>query len=192
MERPVEPGPDDVLATVGGSWAIALLFGVITLLFGIAAMFFTEESLKIIAFLFGLNLVVVGVFRFVAAFAPRESAGERALTLFVGILAICLGVLMMRNTIATVKLFAVLLGLFWLIFGIVEFFQAVAHKGTPSRGWRIFMGALSAIAGIVVVSYPGISIGVLTIVIGIWLMILGILEIVAAFQMKKAEDALGA
>jgi uncharacterized membrane protein HdeD (DUF308 family) len=137
--------------------------------------------------LFGLNLVVVGVFRFVATFAPRESAGERALTLFVGILAICLGILMMRNTIATVKLFAVLLGLFWLIYGIVGFFQAVAHKDTPSRGWRAFMGTVSAIAGIVVVSYPGISIGTLTIVIGIWLMILGLMEIFAAFQLKKAE-----
>lgn len=181
--------PEDVLASVGGSWGLVLFFGVVTLLFGVAAMFFTEESLKFIAFLFGLYLVVVGVFRFVAAFAPGESGGERVLSLLVGLLALFLGILAMRNTIGTVKFFGLLLGLFWLIYGIVEFFQAVAHRGMPSRGWRIFMGIVSAIAGIVVIAYPGISIGTLTVLLGIWLMILGVMEIFAAFSLKRHGPA---
>ena len=181
--------PEEMLAAAAISWGAVLLFGVLTLLFGIAAMFFTEESLKFIAFVFGLYLLVVGVFKFLAAFAPHESGGERALTLLVGLLALCLGILAMRNTVETVKLFGVLLGLFWLVDGVVMFFQAVAHRGTASRGWKIFLGLITTLAGIVLVAYPGISLGTLTIFVGIWLMILGVIEIVVAFQLKKLAPA---
>jgi uncharacterized membrane protein HdeD (DUF308 family) len=48
------------------------------------------------------------------------------------------------------------------------------------------MGVLSILAGIVVLSYPGISLVTLAWVLGIWLIIYGVMEIALAFRVRSA------
>jgi len=57
---------------------------------------------------------------------------------------------------------------------------------TPGRGWRIFFGIIRIIAGIVVLAYPFDSIVTLALVAGIWLIVLGVFEIISAFGIRKA------
>ena len=70
--------------------------------------------------------------------------------------------------------------------------EGIAAKGVPGRGWEIFMGILGILAGLVVLMYPGPSLIVLATVSGIWLIILGIFEIVGAFRLRNAAQALTA
>jgi uncharacterized membrane protein HdeD (DUF308 family) len=51
------------------------------------------------------------------------------------------------------------------------------------------MGLLSIVAGIVVLVYPAISLATLAIVLGFWLLVFGIMEIVAAFRLRSAGQA---
>jgi uncharacterized membrane protein HdeD (DUF308 family) len=53
------------------------------------------------------------------------------------------------------------------------------------RGWTVVLGLLSIAAGIVVLVWPGISLVTLAVVLGIWLVILGVMEIVLAFQLRS-------
>jgi uncharacterized membrane protein HdeD (DUF308 family) len=46
------------------------------------------------------------------------------------------------------------------------------------------MGLLSVLAGIVVLSYPGLTLLGLATVLGIWLAIFGVMEITAAFRIR--------
>jgi hypothetical protein len=41
----------------------------------------------------------------------------------------------------------------WIVNGAVEVFAALSHRGMQGRGWTIFMGLLSVLAGIVVLVY---------------------------------------
>jgi uncharacterized membrane protein HdeD (DUF308 family) len=59
------------------------------------------------------------------------------------------------------------------------------------RGWAIFMGLLSIVAGVVVLVYPGISLATLAVVLGFWLIVLGVMEIVAAFRVRSVGQAAG-
>jgi uncharacterized membrane protein HdeD (DUF308 family) len=48
------------------------------------------------------------------------------------------------------------------------------------------MGVLSILAGIVVLAYPGISLVTLALVLGVWLIIYGVMEIALAFRVRSA------
>ena len=49
-----------------------------------------------------------------------------------------------------------------------------------------FTGALSLVAGIIVIVWPGPSLVTLALVLGVWLIIYGVMEIALAFQVRSA------
>lgn len=75
MTGPVRPDAADMLARVGRHWGWALAFGIITVLAGIAVLAWPGPTLVVIAIWFGIELVVLGIFRFVAAFGHDVSCG---------------------------------------------------------------------------------------------------------------------
>ncbi len=62
--------------------------------------------------------------------------------------------------------------------------SAIGDPRFPGRGWAICFGLLSLIAGFVVLAYPFDSIVTLALVVGVWLIILGIGEIVSGIGMR--------
>ena len=58
------------------------------------------------------------------------------------------------------------------------------------RGWNIFGGIVMLIGGIVVLTWPGMSLVTLAWVCGIWLIVIGIFEIVAAFRIRSMAKKL--
>ena len=65
----------DVLASIGRHWGWIMAFGVLTLLAGVAVLAWPGRTLVVIAVLFGVQLIVTGIFRFVAAFAADDLTG---------------------------------------------------------------------------------------------------------------------
>lgn len=184
MSEPVQQGAD-VLAQLGRHWGWVLGFGIITLLAGIAVLVWPGATLLVIAVLFGVQLIVAGIFRFVAAFATEDaSGGTRILLALLGVISIIIGLWAVRHVLLTLVALVVLLGIFWVVNGAIELFTALSHQGMPGRGWTAAMGALSVVAGIIVLIYPGETLLVLSIVLGIWLLVYGVMEIVAAFRLR--------
>jgi uncharacterized membrane protein HdeD (DUF308 family) len=69
----------------------------------------------------------------------------------------------------------------------VELFTALSHREMTNRGWAAVIGVLSVLAGIVVLAFPGISLVALAIVVSVWLVVLGVMEIILALQIRTAE-----
>jgi uncharacterized membrane protein HdeD (DUF308 family) len=190
MDRELRTDAADVLAGIGRHWGWVLTFGIITLLAGLLTVVWPDRTIVVIAVLFGIQLIVAGIFRFVAALAAdEESGGTRVLLALLGVLSLIVGLYAVRHLQVTVAALALLLGIFWIVNGAVETFAALSHRGMPSRGWTIFMGLLSIVAGIVVLVYPGISLLTLALVLGFWLLLYGIMEIVAAFRLRQVGQA---
>src|SRR5262249_5969856 len=135
-----------------------LSFGIISILAGLAAIFWPGSALLAVAIIFGAYLVVGGIFRFVAAFAvPGESGWERALMAFLALISLVVGLYLLRHPAYTVLIVALVLGIYWIIQGVLQLFAAIGHAEMASRGWRIAGGLLSIVAGAIVFFYPGIS-----------------------------------
>jgi uncharacterized membrane protein HdeD (DUF308 family) len=182
----------DMLAGIGRHWGWVLFFGIVTVLAGLFALVWPGRTLQVIAVLFGIQLVVAGIFRFVAALAVDEaSGGTRVLLALLGVLSFIVGLYALRNVLVTIAALALLLGIFWIVNGAIETFTALSDRGMQGRGWTIFMGLLSIVAGVVVLVYPGISLTTLAIVLGFWLIVLGAMEIVAAFRIRSVGQAAG-
>jgi uncharacterized membrane protein HdeD (DUF308 family) len=151
-------------------------------------MVWPDETLRLLTVLFGLELILVGIFRLIRAFSSGEQ--HRVWSVILGILAIFLGVLVLRNIWTTVAVLAVVLGVYWIIAGIIDFVVAVGDSTYPSRGYTIFMGIVQVIAGIVVVSWPTESLTALTWLLGIWFVVLGVLGIIMAFVVRRESKDL--
>jgi uncharacterized membrane protein HdeD (DUF308 family) len=176
-----------LITSIGRHWIWVLAFGILTLVAGVAAVAWPGPTVIAIAVLFGIQLVIVGIFQFVSAFAGGDqSGGVRVLSAVLGLFALIIGLYAIRHVLVSVVALALLLGIFWIVNGFTEIFNALAHRDIPHRGWTGFMGVLSILAGIVVLAYPGISLVTLALVLGVWLIIYGVMEIALAFRVRSA------
>jgi uncharacterized membrane protein HdeD (DUF308 family) len=186
MEEDMKGDPADMLARVGRHWGWILGFGIVTLLTGIAALAWPGRTLIVVAVLFGIQLIVMGIFRFASAFASDDlTGGTRVLLAVLGVLSLIIGLYAVRHILVTLLALALLLGIFWVVSGIVELFTALSHRQMRGRGWNAVMGILSVLSGIVVLAYPGISLLVLALVLSIWLLVFGAMQITLAFRIRS-------
>jgi uncharacterized membrane protein HdeD (DUF308 family) len=113
------------------------------------------------------------------------TGGTRFLFAFLGLLSVLVGVIFLRHTFETIGTLGFLIGIFWVIGGLVEFFSAYSDKGSPGRLWRLVIATLGFAAGIVTLVYPHLTVDILAIIVGIWLILFGLLQILLSFQVKK-------
>jgi uncharacterized membrane protein HdeD (DUF308 family) len=175
-----------MVARVGRHWGWVLGFGIVTFVLGILALAWPGRTLIVVAVVFGAQLVVMGIFRFVSAFASADlTGGTRVLLALLGVLSLIIGLYAVRHILVTLLALALLLGIFWVVNGAVELFSALSHREMQGRGWTAFMGILSVVSGVIVLAYPGISLLVLAVVLSIWLLVYGVMLILLAFQVRS-------
>jgi uncharacterized membrane protein HdeD (DUF308 family) len=181
-------GPYSGVWRFGGSWQTALTVGLITMVLGVIIVAWPKETVGVLAVLFGIQLLLFGVFNIVRSVAADEaSGGMRVLFAVLGVLSIAVGALALRHLFQTVEVIAVLFGLTWLIGGIIEFVGLVSGPARPGRGWAILLAILTVIAGIIVLSYPAPSVVTLVILFGVWLILWGLLTACLAVAARSVE-----
>ena len=62
----------DRIAAIGRHWIWLLTFGILTVIAGVAAVAWPGPTVIAIAILFGIQLIVVGLFQFVGAFTGSD------------------------------------------------------------------------------------------------------------------------
>ncbi|MEW1638208.1 DUF308 domain-containing protein [Streptomyces sp. NPDC093801] len=183
--------PEDTLKVLGGSWHWALGLALVTLIPGILILVWPHETLHILAVIIGLQFLVAGGFRFVTAFSHgRESGGSRLAGVLIALLLLLAGVLVLRHPTQTIALLSLVVGISWLLTGVLAAYVAIADRTLPHRGLRFGLGALGAVAGIVVLCFPVDSAVALTRLLGLWLVLLGAFELVMAFALRSTTRKL--
>ncbi|MFE9765280.1 HdeD family acid-resistance protein [Streptomyces sp. NPDC005808] len=182
--RPVSD-PSDVLAQLGRSWTWILGSAVATVVPGVLALVWPDETLHVLAVLIGLYLLATGVFRFVAVFG-REEHGERLPGLLLAVLYVLAGVLCLRNPLQTIASLSLIVGVVWLVSGILTLYTAIAAKDLPHRGVVLGAAVLGIVAGIVVLALPAESARALARLLGLWLVLLGLAEAAVALAWRAA------
>jgi uncharacterized membrane protein HdeD (DUF308 family) len=173
-----------VRATLGISGAIALIIGVFI-------TFWPKNAADVLTVLLAIYFLIAGLaYVGLGIFSKGISGGARALDLILGVLFVIASVVAFANIQAAASLLAAVLGIVVGIVWIIEGIVALVQSGdAPSRGWAIFFGILSLIAGIVLLFSPIWGFVVLMVITGISLIILGIVQIVRAFTFGKGAAA---
>jgi uncharacterized membrane protein HdeD (DUF308 family) len=182
----IDSEDQDVIEAIGRSWGWVLFFGIATLVLGILVVIQPKATIYGFALLLGIWLFVSGLFRIIVAIADRhDTGGTRWLVAILGILSVIIGIFFLRHTYETVASLTFLLGLFWVIGGIIEFVSSYGRKGLPGRGFGMVMGLLAVAAGIVTLVWPSITLHVLVYIMGFWLIVYGLLQIVTSLTIRK-------
>jgi uncharacterized membrane protein HdeD (DUF308 family) len=176
----------DAVVAVARHWGWLLTFGVLSILLGIALLVWPGRTLLVLAIFLGAYLLVSGIFQIVAAFSESgASTGFRWLIGISGFFGIVLGLFAFRSWAHAVIVLVLLIGFGFLFRGMAQLIEGIADKGLPGRGWQIFSGIVGILAGLVVLMYPGPSLTVLAVLSGIWLIVLGVIEVVGAFRLRS-------
>ncbi|MEV0174981.1 HdeD family acid-resistance protein [Streptomyces sp. NPDC050803] len=182
--EPEPPFEGPLHALSQAAWQVVLVTGIASLILGVLVLIWPGSTLRATGVLFGLYLLISGVFQLVSAFGTHKTTSLRVLGFISGALSILLGLFCFRGPMQSLLLLALWIGIGWLIRGITQTVAAISDPAMPARGWQIFLGIITFIAGIVLIDSPFESVFVLTVVGGIWLIVVGIIEIVTAVRIR--------
>jgi len=173
-------------------WKSALLSGLLAVVLGVLILIWPGKSIIVAAVFLGIYLVVSGVAQVIFAFSLPVSAASRILLFVSGAASLVLAVLAFRHFGEgyAILLLAIWIGVGFVFRGFATTVAAVSDPQLPRRRWSIFFGVSPILAGIIVLAYPFDSLVTLTLVIGIWLIILGLMEVISSFGIRSDEKKL--
>ncbi len=189
MTDPTIPDDDAVTAdtlVVPGKlfWQVPLLLGVLHLLMGVALLVWPSATVTVVAVLLGLELVFGGVLRLVQALASNGEA--RVVRAVVGLLGVLAGLLVVSDPLRSVGAIVLVVGGFWVLWGLAEVFVAMTPSARDHRGPLAVEGLVALIGGGVLLAWPGPTVRVLTVFVGLLLLVAGALATWAGWRLRGA------
>lgn len=166
------------------AWLYVLGLGIAAIATGAIVLAWPGQTLLVLGVFFGIYLLLSGVVEIVLAFAPHLRGWTRFVNVITGILSIVLGVICLRDQLESVLLLAVWIGAGWIITGIGRVVAGFATRA-PGSGWSVLLGTILTLGGVVLIVYPADSIATLALVSGIWLIAIGIAQVIDAIQLKR-------
>jgi uncharacterized membrane protein HdeD (DUF308 family) len=188
------PGTPPIPSLLPHLWKSTLVSGILSLILGVLVLAWPGISILVAAIWFGIYLLITGIAEVVFAFSLHVTAGSRILLFISGAASLILAVLAFRHfgtdPRTAILLLAIWIGVGFIFRGVATTVSAISDPTLPGRGWSIFVGVISLLAGIVVIAYPFDSIITLAIVVGVWFVVIGVFEIVSSFGIRKASKTL--
>jgi uncharacterized membrane protein HdeD (DUF308 family) len=176
--------PSAPALVTAATWQATLVLGALTLILGIIITAHPTGSLNFVAILLGILMILSGIFHLIRVFEPGEL--HRVWAGIAGLLFIVIGVILIRHLDLTRAVIGLIIGITWIVQGLTALLAGLAGGAREGRGWWIAFGVISLIAGIVVASTPESSLKALAILLGIWFIIMGILEVIAGLLLRRA------
>ena len=181
------PAPPNLLQHL---WKSTLLSGIAAIIVGVLAWTWPTLTIVVTAIFFGAYLLVTGITQVVFAFSLHVSAGGRVLLFISGAAALILALLCFRSLQQSILLLSIWIGIGFIFRGVATAVSAISDTTLPGRIWEVVIGVLSLVAGIFMLSWPLESLETLTRVVGIWLIVIGLAEVLSSFGIRKASKRL--
>jgi len=164
-------------------WLVFAL-GATSVLFGVAVLAWPDATTRVLAVLLGVWLMILGAARTVAAFTPHRGLGRQVLSGIVGVILLIAGIACLRDLAKGMTVLAFVVALTWISSGIAELVIA-AHSTGATRWWMAAIGLICIVVGLVFVFVPELSLTVLSVMIGLTGLVIGVSELIFAFQIRR-------
>ena len=172
-----------VRITLGVGGLVALVIGLLILFNPVGS---GVVAMQIVTVIFAIYFVIAGLVYIGSMVFSRDMSGWRRVGYaLLGLLYLIAGIVAFGN----INAFAAVLATFLAIFiGVVWVFEGVLAfttvKQSPAKALTVIYGIVSIIAGIVLIFSPIFGAVTLWIILGISLIVMGLVQIIRAFQMK--------
>jgi uncharacterized membrane protein HdeD (DUF308 family) len=167
------------------NWWVVALRGIVAIIFGLLALIWPGLTLFVLIALFGAYALVDGIFAVIAGIASYGRNERWWAVLLEGIAGIVLGLLTFFYPGTTALVLVFFIAAWALITGVFEIAAAIRLRKEIEGEWMMVLsGLLSIIFGLFLVVAPGAGALGLTLVIGAYAIVFGILLIILAFRLR--------
>lgn len=173
-----------------GSRITAYSIGFISLVAGLVLLFRPDRELQIIAIILGFLFVVSGFGQAAEAVTTHRRGTYWGLLLIRGLVNFGFGLALIFWTGATVTVIVWLVGLDFVITGILAIVVSFMIGKEGGRGALLVEGIVTVGIGVVIMAWPEATKNVLGVVIGIGLTLLGLLFLFSGYQLSKVKATL--
>lgn len=101
--------------------------------------------------------------------------------LLAGVIMLLLGIFVWMNPFGTMLALAFYIGLAFVLTGVFYIMASMSIKS----GWYLLVGLLDLLLGFILMSNLGITAATLPIVVALWCLTVGVVQIVGAFEIKQ-------
>jgi uncharacterized membrane protein HdeD (DUF308 family) len=174
------------MSNLKNNWKTLALNGVIALLYGFLALFVPEATVVAIAMYFGIVILLIGVIMLIEAIGNIRKNVPWLSAMIWAVITLIVGGMITFNTEETLSLFVIIIGSWAIIVAILQLYMVTQVDLSKNRkNSMIFNGILMLLFGIILFFNPFQSAAFLVVLSGIIAVVMGILLIVLAFNLKS-------
>jgi len=175
---------DALAAMMQRMWGWYLAGGILSVLFGFFILSYKHATVYAVAYFAGAFFLAAGLFQIVGSFgAARVRWGYLAM----GIISIGAGVVCFVWPKITLFVIAIIIAWVLLFWGVTDIVSSLSNRQVPYWWLYLIRGIVSILLGIWALRHPGNALVVLVVVIGLWCIVYGTIEIIGAIMARHAE-----
>ena len=178
---------DQIQQTIGRSWWLILLFGIVSTLFGVMALVNPMAAGASLTWAIGILAVAEGVVGLIGAF-NRNSGVSRGWMVFYALISLVFGAMAIANPVSMAASIVMVAGAWFLVSGVMRVVFAIRVRKEIDNEWMLILsGALSVIFGVVLLLGDPLA----NIVTLLWLFAVlaigfGVMTVILAFRLRNA------
>jgi uncharacterized membrane protein HdeD (DUF308 family) len=170
------------------NWWLVVVRGVLAILFGLIALFWPGLTFFLLILMFGVYAIVDGLFAIYSGVVRSRFSSRWWVFLLEGIISLAAGLIALARPgwagVALVLVIAV-----WAVLtGILEIAAAIRLRREITNEWLLgFGGFVSVLLGILLFFQPLTGGLVVTLMIGVYALIFGVLLVFLGFRLRKLD-----
>ncbi|MEV0270458.1 DUF308 domain-containing protein [Hamadaea sp. NPDC050747] len=173
------------LTQVGG-WRSATPAGAITsIVLGLVLLVWPGQTLEVFGWLLAIALFLIGLARILSGITGHRAGQARVWRIVTGLIYLVAGVVVAANLPGSIRTIVVLVGIGWIVAGIVEI--VAAFQNPPGeRSVAVVIGLMNAVFGLILLIFPEPSLVFLVWIAAIWLILTGVLQLAFAWWVARS------
>ena len=174
------------------NFILSLIISIIFIIIGLFLFIRPDVTIKTISYIVGIALLIWGIISIIRYFKSDYGINPFDFDLVYGVLVIIAGLYLVINTSALASVFPVILGIWIIINSVTKFQFSLVLKKLNKEDWKytLLISFLTFIWGIVLLINPLKAALKVTQIIGIFIIIYAVLDIMDSFVLKKNEEDL--
>jgi uncharacterized membrane protein HdeD (DUF308 family) len=175
-----------IKSKIKSMYRTSIAFSIVLFLVGIFLLIKPEVTLHAISYLVGIMLIIWGIVPVISFFTDKDNNNYLEFSFICGVFALIFGIIVMLNPDIIGSIIPLLVGIWMIINGVTKLQYAIMLKRNEADAFvSITLSLIILLCGILLIFNPFGGAIVITKLIGIFLIIYSILDIIECYSIKK-------
>lgn len=162
-------------------WWVFMLQGAILLILGIYMLFAPIAGFATLGFLFGLVILLTGIFELLRVIRDRNQ-GSRAMHLLLGVINIILGIILVGHIGTSEAILRIVVGLWFLFRGV----SLMSFSRLTGRNWVLTAGGVIVVLfALAIIFKPLFGAVTIAIITAVAFIVTGMFDVALGYRLKR-------